>query len=63
LQQQGLTEDQSAANRDSTSVIGLTEFYHRQMLPSAIKQKSTAVPGVTERYCPAVANTFSLGAI
>jgi len=41
----GLTEDQSAANRCSASVPGLTEFYRRQMLPSAVKQQSTTVPG------------------
>jgi hypothetical protein len=33
------------------------------MLPSAIKQKSATVTGVTERYYPAVANTFSLVAM
>ena len=60
LQQQGLTEEQSTANRCSTAAISLTECYRRQMLSSAIKQKIGDSTRVTERYCPAVANTCPL---
>jgi hypothetical protein len=35
----------------------LTEFFRRQMLPSAIKTTISDSIRVTECYCPAVANT------
>ena len=43
LQQQGLTEDQSAANRYSAPAIGATAFYRRQNVSSTIKTNSASV--------------------
>lgn len=59
----GLTEDQSTANRYPAAAIRVTE---RDLTTNVIFSSGTKISDsarVTERYCPAVANTFSLYAL